>query len=313
MKRTPPAAEETPARLGVLIGAALFSTAGAAIKACSMTGWQTACLRSVVAGLTVFLLMPETRRGWKLKVVPVAAVYAATLILFVLANKLTTSASTIFIQNASPLYVIVFGWILLRERLRRSDIGFIAILGAGMALFFIDLPAPAATAPDPGLGNILAVGSGLTMAGTLVGLRWLARDKHQDGQAGAAVVMGELRARRDLTEHEYFRAGACVYPMLYTSNLRCRCDADWAQMRYGRDLRDRRPIWMGLGGERHVVSCAPRARSRRGERPTLDHVDSPHGAPSSSWMRAVPWPGWFCLRKVDSPKREGWGDCKKRD
>lgn len=183
---------ETGARLRVLVGAALFSTAGAAIKACAFDGWQTAGLRSLVAGLAVLVLMPEARRAWSWRILPVAVVYAATLVLFVLANKLTTAAGTIFLQNVSPLYVIVLGWLFLRERLHAGDLWFIGALAAGMSLFFVDLPAPAETAPRPLLGNLLAAGSGLTMAGTLVGLRWLSRGTHAAGLSGTAVLAGNF-------------------------------------------------------------------------------------------------------------------------
>ena len=90
---------ETPARIRVLAGAALFSTAGAAIKACSFDGWQTAGLRSLFAGLTVFLLMPGSRRGWTPKVVPVAVIYAATLVLFVLAATVGVNVGYVVVQT----------------------------------------------------------------------------------------------------------------------------------------------------------------------------------------------------------------------
>ena len=39
--------------------------------------------------------------------------YAATVILFVQANKLTTAANAIFIQSTSPLYILLLGPSLL--------------------------------------------------------------------------------------------------------------------------------------------------------------------------------------------------------
>ena len=87
------------ARLYVLGAALLFSTGGAAIKSAQFTSWQVAGLRSGLATIAVCLLVPEARRlgrGAELgRTVLVSLAYAATLVLFVLANKLTTAASTI--------------------------------------------------------------------------------------------------------------------------------------------------------------------------------------------------------------------------
>ena len=94
-------------RLRLALAAALFSTGGAAIKSASFTSWQVACLRSGLAALTVFLLSPAARRGWTWRTLAVSITYSATLVLFVLANKLTTSASTIFLQSTAPLYLLL--------------------------------------------------------------------------------------------------------------------------------------------------------------------------------------------------------------
>ena len=89
-----------------LIGAAcLFSTGGAAIKACALDGWQIACFRAGIAALVVAAVVPESRRGWTARTALVGAAYAVTVILFVQANKLTTAANSIFIQAASPLFI----------------------------------------------------------------------------------------------------------------------------------------------------------------------------------------------------------------
>ncbi|MEO8179553.1 MAG: EamA/RhaT family transporter, partial [Deltaproteobacteria bacterium] len=47
----------------LLLGAALlWSTAGAAMKLCQLSGVQIACGRSLVAGLFLFLAVPDARR-----------------------------------------------------------------------------------------------------------------------------------------------------------------------------------------------------------------------------------------------------------
>ena len=175
--------------------AALFSTGGAAIKAWALSGWQVACLRSGVAAVAVLLLLPAARRGWTRHTAAVGGVYAATLILFVLANKLTTAASTIFLQSTAPLYLLLLGPWILREPVRRRDLGFMAALALGMSMFFVGTDPARATAPHPLAGNILGAASGLSYAVTVTGLRWAARKDSLErggatGSAAAVVLAG---------------------------------------------------------------------------------------------------------------------------
>lgn len=181
-------------RLGVLAAAALFSTGGAVIKAIDLTGWQVASLRSGLAALTVLLLMPESRRGLSRRALAVGVAYAATLVLFVQANKLTTAASAIFLQSTAPLYVLLLAPWLLHERVRRSDLALMAALAVGMAFFFLGLDRASATAPRPLLGNVLAAAAGLTWALTVMGLRALGREGGSGAAAGAALAGNAITA-----------------------------------------------------------------------------------------------------------------------
>ena len=123
-------------RIRIAIGAALLSTGGAAIKLCSLTGWQIAGFRSGVAAAVLLLLLPSARRRWNWRTMLVGVSYAVTLILYVLANKATTAASTIFLQSSAPMYVLVLGPWLLAETVRRQDVWFLAALAIGIGLFF---------------------------------------------------------------------------------------------------------------------------------------------------------------------------------
>ncbi len=182
-------------RLQVLAAALLFSTGGAAIKACTLSSWQIACFRSGIAAVAVLVLLPGARRGWSLRTLLVAAAYAATMVFYVLGNKLTTAANTIFLQSTAPLYILLLGPWLLGERIRRRDLGLMAALAVGMALFFVGDQQPVSTAPDPIRGNVLAGAAGITWALTIIGLRWLGRssDAVRD-QSAAAVAAGNLLA-----------------------------------------------------------------------------------------------------------------------
>lgn len=185
MPENPSPASTFGSRLRVLAAAALFSSGGAAIKAASLNAWQVAGFRSMVAAVALLLMMPEARRRPTLKVLLVGVAYALTMILFVLSNKLTTSASTIFLQSTAPLHVLLLSPWLLGERVRRSDLVYMGVLALGLASFFVGLDPVSATAPNPWLGNVLAALSGVTWALTLMGLRALGRGGSDWGPASA--------------------------------------------------------------------------------------------------------------------------------
>lgn len=181
-------------RLQLLATALLFSTGGAAIKATSLTGWQVASFRSMVAAVAVFLLVPAARQNRTWRVLLAGLAYASTLILYVLANKLTTAANAIFLQYTAPLYLVLLGPWLLREPIRRSELVLMMVLAAGMALFFVGGQVPLRTAPDPFTGNIVGAFSGVSWALTIAGLRWV-ESRGGGGQPGmTAVVVGNLIA-----------------------------------------------------------------------------------------------------------------------
>jgi drug/metabolite transporter, DME family len=180
-------------RLLLVAAAVLFSTGGAALKSITLNAWQVASFRSGIAALVLLSALPEARRGWKWSIVPVTAAYAATLILFVLANRLTTAANAEFLQSTAPLYLLLLGPLLLNEPLRAADVLYMAAVLGGIALFFVGTEPAVATATDPHRGNLVALASGVTYALMLAGLRWLARRGHGDS-ALAASTLGNVLA-----------------------------------------------------------------------------------------------------------------------
>ncbi|MGH7528185.1 MAG: DMT family transporter [Gemmatimonadales bacterium] len=182
------------ARLQLIAAALLFSTGGAAIKAAEFSAWQIASFRSGIAAVAIWLMAREARRGWSPRVFVVGAAYAACLTLFVLANRLTTAANTIYLQSTAPLYLVFLGPWLLKEPIRRQDLGFLAAVAFGLALFFVGVDPPLATAPDPVRGNVMAVASGFFWALTVCGLRWMGAAGEARGSAAAAVVAGNITA-----------------------------------------------------------------------------------------------------------------------
>ncbi len=160
-------------RLEIVGSALLFSTGGAVIKATSFNNWQIAGFRSLIAGITILLVMPGARRNWTWRAAAVGLAYAGTLVLYVTANKLTTSANAIFLQSTAPLYLLMLSPLILKERVRLPDVLVMAVVACGLACFFLGREPARTTAPYPFEGNLVALLSGLTYAFTIVGLRWI--------------------------------------------------------------------------------------------------------------------------------------------
>lgn len=178
-------------RLLILASAVLFATGGIAIKATELSGWQVAGFRSGLAALFL-TLVPSWRVRLEPRTLAVGAAYGATMILFVLANKLTTAANAIFLESSAPLYVLFLAPLMLGEKTRLRHLIVTVAIGLGLLLVFTAGDPPLATAPDPALGNLVALSAGLTWAFAIVGLRWLARGRPASagGEAGSAVIAG---------------------------------------------------------------------------------------------------------------------------
>lgn len=204
------------ARLEIVLAALLFSTGGAAIKATTLSGFEVAGIRSAIAAIALVALVPAARRGYTLRAAGVGLAFAGSLVLFVSANKLTTSAASIFLQSTAPLYVLLLGPWLLRERASRADLVLMVPVAVGLLLVFFNTGAAVRTAPDPFRGNVLALLSGVTWAFAIMGLRWMSEQRGSSPMA--AAVLGNV-----------FAALLCL-PFLRSLSL--VTPGDWAALAY---------------------------------------------------------------------------------
>jgi drug/metabolite transporter (DMT)-like permease len=136
--------------------------------------------------------MPGSRSGYRLDLLPASAAYAATLVCFVFATKLTTAASAIFLQSTAPIWVVLLAPWLIGESIRARDLPFVGAAGAGLVLVFLGSRGSVATAPHPTVGNLSALASGLFYALLLILFRRLARQASDDRTLAAAVLGNAL-------------------------------------------------------------------------------------------------------------------------
>ncbi len=146
--------------------ALLWSTGGLFIKIVSGNPFALAGIRSLIGGAVILVYLRRPRFTWSFAQMAGAVCYAACMISFVAATKLTTAANAILLQYTAPLYAAAFGWVFLKERAAPLDWIAITVVIGGMALFFMDKLALGGMR-----GNLLAVASGVFFAGSIVSFR----------------------------------------------------------------------------------------------------------------------------------------------
>ena len=159
----------------LLLAALLWSLSGVfakndAIEAIPLTsrGPLLACYRAFFAAA---FLAPFVRwRTVRLRsaMAPMAISYALMNMFYVTALTHTTAAAAIFLQYTAAAWAAVLGWLLLRERAGRGDLFALGCAVAGIAVI-----VGSESGRDQLFGNLIGLGSGLTYAGVIIGLRAL--------------------------------------------------------------------------------------------------------------------------------------------
>ena len=155
-----------PAIAAIAACALLWSTAGLFIKIVSWNPFAIAGVRSFIGAIVILVVIRRPRFTWSFAQIAGAVCYAACMISFVSANKLTTAANAILLQYTAPLWVAAFGWIFLKEKAGVVDWVTIGVVLGGMVLFFVDKLSLGGMQ-----GNILAIVSGIFFAGSIVAFR----------------------------------------------------------------------------------------------------------------------------------------------
>lgn len=165
--------------------AVMWSIGGLFIKMVSWHALAIAGMRSLIASTVfiAFLLWKKEKLIVNKQILICASSLAATMLLFVCANKLTTSANAVVLQSSSPVHIIWISSLFFGQRYTRRDYIAVAATMAGIILFFCD-----SLTPGNLLGNILGLISGVTMATMTVTTNHLP-DQHS---ASSALLLGHL-------------------------------------------------------------------------------------------------------------------------
>jgi len=168
----------------VLAAALLWSTGGLFIKWTTLSGPELSFGRSLFAAITVALFTRHEGFGLNRLTAMASVVYAALLLLFVLATKQTTAANAIFLQYTAPVYLLILEPLVYKEKFRSRDLITVLVCLAGMTLFFVGK-----LRPQDVTGNLLALASGLCFALYVLLLR---HAKARTVNRASSVIYGSL-------------------------------------------------------------------------------------------------------------------------
>jgi len=184
VKKAPSSSSQVSPLLFVIAAAVLWSTGGLFIKWTSLSGLELSFGRSLLAAITVAIFTRHEGFGLN-KVTALASVlYAALLLLFVLATKETTAANAIFLQYTAPVYLLILEPLIYKENFRRRDLIVVTVCVIGMSLFFVGK-----LRPQDVTGNLLALASGFCFACYFLLLR---HSKSRSVNRASSVIYGNL-------------------------------------------------------------------------------------------------------------------------
>lgn len=193
----------------VLGAAILWSTGGLFIKATHLGPFEVSFGRSLLATITIVIFTRKEGFGLNRVSAITSVLYAALLVLFVVATKLTTAANAIFLQYTAPVYVLILEPIFYKEKFRARDFVTVAVCVAGMSLFFVGK-----LRPQDVRGNLFALASGVCFALFFLLLR---HSKARQVNRAVSAIYGNLivvvlcapaffgAARRGVSPEDYAR------------------------------------------------------------------------------------------------------------
>jgi drug/metabolite transporter (DMT)-like permease len=125
-------------------------------------------LRLLLGALTLAIALairrfPKIARTQFWQVIGIGFVgYGISLSLQFLGTKLSTAANGSLVTSATPAFVLIFAWILLKEKI--TPVRIAALLLATLGVVAVIDPRSAQLKPDLFLGNLLLLGAALTWA-----------------------------------------------------------------------------------------------------------------------------------------------------
>ncbi len=176
--------KSSTAHVLLILTAILWSSGGVLIKLIDLNPLAIAGIRSGIAAIIILAYVKKPKISWSKSQIIGAGSYAAMVMLFISATKLTTAANAILLQFTAPIYVALFGTWFLGEKTTLLDWLGIGIVLTGLGLFFLDELSTSGF-----WGNICALGSGFSFAISTVALR-----RQKSGSPVETILIGNIIA-----------------------------------------------------------------------------------------------------------------------
>jgi drug/metabolite transporter (DMT)-like permease len=168
--------------------AVLWSTSGLFTKLIDWHPILIAGIRSLIAAIFLlavrFLFSRRHTRSQLRHLIAGGISYAVTMITFIVANKMTTSANAILLQYTAPVWAALLGWLLIREKPHIEHWVALAAVMVGLVIFFKDSYRVQLSTL---IGDGLALFSGLCFAANSVFMRM-----QKDGNPSDSMLLSHI-------------------------------------------------------------------------------------------------------------------------
>lgn len=167
----------------VALSAILYSIGGLCIKVIPWNGIAINGGRTAIAVVVIgiYLLIIKHRPRFNRWILLGSVCVCSANLLFSLANKLTTAANAIVLQFTAPIFVILFSVFFFHRKLCGLDLAACGVIFGGIVFFFLD-----SLRAGGGLGNLLALISGVSYAGVMM------MNDMPDSDAISSVFWGDI-------------------------------------------------------------------------------------------------------------------------
>ena len=166
----------------LIFSSILWSLGGVFIKLVQWNPIAIAGMRSLISTIFIVSVVRKVKLDFSKDMILGALAYTATVILFVSATKLTTSANAIMLQYTAPIFVAFLSYVILEEEIEKVDWITIVVVFFGMILFFVGKLETKNL-----LGNLFAILSGITFALIAIYMR-----KQKDKSPIESIILGNI-------------------------------------------------------------------------------------------------------------------------
>ena len=157
--------EKRKGELLMITCAVMWSIGGILMKYIDCNPFFIAGVRSLISSAVVLLYMHtgKMKVQFNRQSVPAGIALCGCVTCFVCANKMTTAANAIVLQYVSPAVVLIISALFLGQKLRKMEVGVVALTFCGILLFFVDELNLGSMA-----GNFVAIASGTFMGAMFI-------------------------------------------------------------------------------------------------------------------------------------------------